>query len=446
MAYEDLLKDSSKPDPDNKNYFIVTITDLFVNKTYPIEFRWKYKDGSFGPWGAVKKVIVSSESVNTPSTPSVTASPGRLNVTWDGNDSSGNPLVDIDRINVLVGGVYYGSILKRGSAGSLSLPFSVGTYSVTFVAVSKLGNESSPSSSSSATITTDIGTANANLASKLEAGAGVVANASSQIVSIDTGSGLVVYSSSSTATAGNRVVLNSEGLAGFRVDGVNQNKASFAILTNTKYYDPTTEEMYTTTAPGRLTIDAGSGFFSGTLNAKAGVFSGAITVGDGTMQFGDNVSPAANKTGIYINQYNHWYDNGYFRVGSNNKYLEWDVTNLNIKGDIFLENSDYIYASGSFSFGTGILSGTSSAITININNGSSNFILSNMPASDNDGFAGDPTITIQPSGKLVKGRAMIFNSTTTPTSADLNWINKTFNQVNIGPVPIKVGDLILVAE
>lgn len=442
MAYEDLLKDSSKPDPDDKNYFIVTITDLLVNKTYPIQFRWKYKDGSFGTWSAVKKLNISNESVNTPSTPSVTAGPGRLNVSWDGNDSSGNTLVDIDRINVLVGGVYYGSIFKRGSAGSLSLAFPTGTYSVTFVAVSKLGNESSPSTAASATITQDIGQAFTELQDKLEAGAGVIANSSSQIVSIDTGSGLIIYSSSSTSTSGNRVILNSEGLAGFQSSG----KSSFAILTQTKYYDPATEIMHSTNAAGRLTIDAGSGFFAGTLNAKAGVFSGAVTVGDGTMQFGDNISPAANKTGIYINATNYWYDTGEFRVGGSDKYLRWDITNLEIKGDVDFGASDYVKANGTFSFGTGILSGSTSSIVINIGNGSNNFTLSNMPNVDGDGFAGDPTVTIQPGGKLVKGRAIVHNGTTTPTSADINWINKTFNQVTLGPVPIKAGDLILVGE
>ena len=44
MAYQDLLKDTSKPDPSNNNYFLVTITDLEVNQSYPIQFRWKYND------------------------------------------------------------------------------------------------------------------------------------------------------------------------------------------------------------------------------------------------------------------------------------------------------------------------------------------------------------------------------------------------------------------
>jgi hypothetical protein len=45
MAYEDLLKDTSES-KDDGNYFLVTITDLDLSTQYPIQFRWKKKNGT----------------------------------------------------------------------------------------------------------------------------------------------------------------------------------------------------------------------------------------------------------------------------------------------------------------------------------------------------------------------------------------------------------------
>jgi hypothetical protein len=44
MAYEDLLKDTSES-KDDGNYFLVTITDLDLGTAYPLQFRWKNKNG-----------------------------------------------------------------------------------------------------------------------------------------------------------------------------------------------------------------------------------------------------------------------------------------------------------------------------------------------------------------------------------------------------------------
>jgi hypothetical protein len=42
----DLRKDSSQAVGTDNEYFLVTIVDLELGTTYPLEFRWKYKDGT----------------------------------------------------------------------------------------------------------------------------------------------------------------------------------------------------------------------------------------------------------------------------------------------------------------------------------------------------------------------------------------------------------------
>jgi hypothetical protein len=61
-AYQDLLKDNSVA-VENGNYFIVTVTDLDLNENYPIQFRWKYQDGTFGLWSASKLLTTIGETL-----------------------------------------------------------------------------------------------------------------------------------------------------------------------------------------------------------------------------------------------------------------------------------------------------------------------------------------------------------------------------------------------
>jgi flagellar hook assembly protein FlgD len=110
MAYEDLLKDTSVQSSD-PGYFLVTITDLDPLKLYPLQLRWKYNDNTFGPWSAVKSITTPTETV--PSTPNLGVSDvvggnGYIKITWDGNDSSGNPIQNIDRVNIHISGGTFG--------------------------------------------------------------------------------------------------------------------------------------------------------------------------------------------------------------------------------------------------------------------------------------------------------------------------------------------------
>ena len=90
MAFEDLLKDNSFP-LDNKNYFNVIITDLKLNQLYPLQFRWKYEDGSFSTWSAVK--AITTPGPTTPDQPDlrstdVVGKPGFSEVTWNGHNAA----------------------------------------------------------------------------------------------------------------------------------------------------------------------------------------------------------------------------------------------------------------------------------------------------------------------------------------------------------------------
>ena len=165
MAYQDLLKDTSKPDPSNSNYFLVTITDLEVNQSYPIQFRWKYNDGTFSPWSAVRVVTTPGESdPNTPrfgdSNVDVTT-PGFIKITWDGtsDDATPTPLTDIDRVDVYIDGLPFDGNKPAATfktAGTQVIAAPGGTYQIVLYAVSKLGKLSPVSAAVTKTVL-DIG-------------------------------------------------------------------------------------------------------------------------------------------------------------------------------------------------------------------------------------------------------------------------------------------------
>lgn len=159
MAYQDLLKDTSKPDPSNSNYFLVTVSDLEANQSYPIQFRWKYSDGTFSPWSAVRVVTTPGES--SPNTPRFVATnvdvttPGFLKITWDGTSDDNTALTDIDRVDVYISGApFVGNVVAATfkTAGTQSIAVPGGTYQIVLYAVSKLGKLSPVSAAVTKTI------------------------------------------------------------------------------------------------------------------------------------------------------------------------------------------------------------------------------------------------------------------------------------------------------
>jgi len=112
-------------------------------------------------------------------------------------------------------------------------------------------------------------------------------------------------------------------------------------------------------------------------------------------------------------------------------------------------------STGNFSFASGLLSGT--ATTLTLNGGEiqfSNFGDSTLE-SDNNNFAGDPTVTINTSGKMTLGRRFIYNAGVTPTNASItNWGTGShagkqegdFAYQGGSPITVKAGDVIMVRE
>jgi hypothetical protein len=159
MAYQDLIKDTSQSF-ENGNYFIVTITDLDVNQPYPVQFRWKNKDGTFSIWGAARTLSTPGES--DPATPrlqsaNVVGGAGFLSVTWDGKNSAGADLTNIDRVDIYIDGhpTYDGTKPTDNfkTAGTKIFSAPAGAYTVILVAVSKLGTMSPTSAAITKTVT-----------------------------------------------------------------------------------------------------------------------------------------------------------------------------------------------------------------------------------------------------------------------------------------------------
>lgn len=163
MAYQDLLKDTSEIKEDG-NYFLLTVTDLDPAETYPIQFRWKYKDKTFSEWSSAKKLITPGESgiavpkvsLTTPKT--FTVDNGKIIVYWDGKDSSNNNIESIiDRVNVYIEdnantfGLGPTAFLKE--KGSVSIPVPAGTYTAFLRSVTTRGALSNASTSVELTVT-----------------------------------------------------------------------------------------------------------------------------------------------------------------------------------------------------------------------------------------------------------------------------------------------------
>lgn len=166
MAYEDLLKDNSTS-IENGNYFNVTITDLDINTSYPLQFRWKYSDGTQSPWSAVKIITTPGESTPaTPSTLTVVGGAGLITVTWDGKDANGSVMTNIDRLDIYIDGLPFESTKPADyilSAGTKTITAPSGTYIVAAYAVSKAGTKSAVSDPVTITVTSPVPSAQSSV-------------------------------------------------------------------------------------------------------------------------------------------------------------------------------------------------------------------------------------------------------------------------------------------
>jgi hypothetical protein len=135
-VYQDLLKDSSTS-LDNNNYFNVTITDLKMNESYPLQFRWKYNDGTFGPWGATKVITTPGPTVPPEAdlpVENVVGGAGFIKVIWNGNSLGGAAATNVDRVDIHIAGQSFGDGTKPAGlfkvAGNQTFVAEPGSYIV----------------------------------------------------------------------------------------------------------------------------------------------------------------------------------------------------------------------------------------------------------------------------------------------------------------------------
>jgi hypothetical protein len=159
MAYEDLLKDTSES-KDDGNYFLVTITDLDLGTAYPLQFRWKNKNGTLGAWSSVKTFV--SESATIPSEPNlgsgdVVGGAGFITVTWNGNNALAAAAANFDRVNIHISGTTFGDGTKPAGffkqAGTQTFTAVAGTYIVQLKTISVDGTQSLFSTARTVTVT-----------------------------------------------------------------------------------------------------------------------------------------------------------------------------------------------------------------------------------------------------------------------------------------------------
>ena len=159
MAYEDLLKDTSES-KDDGNYFLVTITDLDLGTAYPLQFRWKNKNGTLGAWSSVKTFV--SESATIPSEPNlgsgdVVGGAGFIKVTWGGNNALSAAASNFDRVNIHISGTTFGDGTKPAGffkqAGTQTFTAVPGIYIVQLKTISVDGTESLFSTARTITVT-----------------------------------------------------------------------------------------------------------------------------------------------------------------------------------------------------------------------------------------------------------------------------------------------------
>ena len=111
---------------DRAGYFKVILTGLKPGTTYPLQFRWAYKDNTFSKWSARKDLITPNEEL--PGDPKfepddVIAVPGGMIIKWNGQVGTGVDVdpIQFDRVDVHISGTSYGDGTKP--AGSFKGSF-----------------------------------------------------------------------------------------------------------------------------------------------------------------------------------------------------------------------------------------------------------------------------------------------------------------------------------
>jgi hypothetical protein len=326
MAYEDLLKDTSVADP-SKDYFTLTITDLNPNTSYPIQLRWKYKDGTFSNWSAVRRLdakTVSPKPSALPSTPTVKPVVGAIELAWNGKTSTGaDQPFGFNSAKVYIGTTSNFTPTDSGTSKNLVdiLNFANGQNVINI----GVGTEVNSS------LTLDYGV--------------------DYYVKIKTTNGNAAEDSTAVAATGNPVrigQLSNSGLISISADkittGTLQANASITVgAENGKRVilssgsDPIKVYGSGGTADPLLGLDSsGNLLIKGVITATGGSFTGPVSINGtgGAMKIGTEAGQV-NGTGdyldgLYMGTNNYWYNDGIFKVGNANKNLTFENGNLSL--------------------------------------------------------------------------------------------------------------------
>lgn len=145
-----IINDLNQDTQKEKGYFLLTIHDLEPGKDYPVQLRWQEKDNAKGLWSTTKTLTTPPElGSNLPiphfSSSDVDKFPGTLIITWDGKDSSLNPIKGIDHVGIFITDPTnkFGDGTKEAAsfktAGTTSIAVPAGTYTIKLASVSTRG-------------------------------------------------------------------------------------------------------------------------------------------------------------------------------------------------------------------------------------------------------------------------------------------------------------------
>jgi len=393
----DDLRDVSTPDTD-KNFFKIVITDLELNTTYPLQFRWQYEDKTYSDWSAVKNITTPVEA--PPNAPLFQASDlsndgASLVVKWTGLDYLSQAYgSNFDRVEIFAKGGSFGEVYVNTGyvfkeAGTKVISVSTGaTYFVKLRAVTKKGTVSSFSAEQEATtvqqLVVDV-TAPTN-PTEISATAEVDPNDQTGFSLKSTFS----FTKSSDLTCrGYRIRWTTQttnpvyeyAFVEHPASGSTVSYTATGLIPNVTYYyqvaavdELNNTQSYTTA--GTFTAQDSVATAEGSLARLKSFISIGGATGD-QFKFGTGIAESINTSttitpslssgtyhGILLNKTgnknNYWLTTGQIRVGTDTQFLFFNGTDLYLTGDI---NA----ASGRFS--GNILMSSTNASLYNISNG-----------------------------------------------------------------------------
>ncbi len=165
MAYTpDDLKDAYQVDANDKDYTLVTVTDLNPGQNYKFQFAYKFADNretNEDSWSITKTVTASTEAEPNPPqflSGDLSSDTEKIFVQWNGVDNVGSPYKGVDRVEVFISDSNdtFGDGTKPVTffkvAGKKSIVAPAGEYTVSLKAVTLLGTYSDASTSRTITV------------------------------------------------------------------------------------------------------------------------------------------------------------------------------------------------------------------------------------------------------------------------------------------------------